>query len=95
MCGIALKNLQNYQENIDETRAAYRKFFSLTERFTNIDELTPELLTVFIERIIIEPKVYPPGVKVYARSKIPYEQKIHIYYRFIGERSKTATDQSA
>ena len=90
-----LKNLQNYQENIDETRAAYRKFFSLTERFTNIDELTPELLTVFIERIIIEPKVYPPGVKVYARSKIPYEQKIHIYYRFIGERSKTATDQSA
>ena len=40
-------------------------------------------------RIEVEPKVYPPGVKVYARSRIPYKQTIHIYYKFIGERPET------
>ena len=90
-----LSELRRSQQTVDEAKAAYDEFFALTERFTDIEELTPEILTTFIDRIEVEPKVYPPGVKVYARSKIPYEQTIHIYYKFIGERPETISKQPA
>ena len=90
-----LSELRRSQQTVDEAKAAYDEFFALTERFTDIEELTPEILTTFIDRIEVEPKVYPPGVKVYARSKIPYEQTIHIYYKFIGERPGTISKQPA
>jgi len=72
--------------NTEDIRQTYDQFFALTEQYSHISELTREILTTFIDRIEIEPKRYPPGVKVYARSKIPYEQTIHIYYKFIGEK---------
>lgn len=87
--------LQRDQRIVNDTKAAYDEFFALTERFSHIEELTPEILATFIDRIEIEPKVYPLGVKVYARSKIPYEQTIHIYYKFIGERPETISSRPA
>ena len=87
--------LQECQRTADDTKAAYDEFFALTEQFSDVDKLTPEILSTFIERIEVEPKVYPPGVKVYARSKIPYEQTIHIYYKFIGERPGTISSKPA
>ena len=87
--------LQECQRTAEDTKAAYDEFFALTERFSDVDKLTPEILSTFIERIEVEPKVYPPGVKVYARSKIPYEQTIHIYYKFIGERPGTISSKPA
>ena len=84
-----LSELRRSQQTADEAKAAYDEFFALTERFTDIEKLTPEILTTFIDRIEVEPKVYLPGVKVYARSRIPYKQTIHIYYKFIGERPET------
>ena len=87
--------LQRDQQTIDDTKAAYDEFFALTKRFSEIQKLTPEILATFIDRIEIEPKVYPSGVKVYARSKVPYEQTIHIYYKFIGERPETISSRLA
>lgn len=90
-----ISELEDQEQSVDKTKAAYERFFSLTERYTHMDELTPELLGTFIERIEIEPKRYPPGVEVHARSKIPYEQTIHIYYKFIGERPEILKNEPA
>ncbi len=90
-----LSVLRQSRQSAEDAKAAYNSFFALTERFTDIKELTPEILTTFIDRIEIEPKVYPPGVKAYARSKLPYEQTIHIYYKFIGERPERIARQPA
>ena len=90
-----IKDLESQKQEVDETKAAYDRFFALTERYSRIDRLTPELLSTFIERIEIEPKRYPPGVEVHARSKIPYEQTIHIYYKFIGERPEILKNEPA
>ena len=90
-----IQEFESQSQNVDETKAAYDKFFSLTEHFSRVEELSPEILHTFIERIEIEPKRYPPGSVVYARSKIPYEQTIHIYYKFIGEMSEIVKNQPA
>ena len=90
-----LFELRSSQQTEQDAKSAYDDFFALTERYAEIEELTPEILATFIDRIEVEPKVYPPGVKVYARSKIPYEQTIHIYYKFIGERPETISRQPA
>jgi len=90
-----LQELESQSNDVDKTRAAYDKFFAITDRYSHVQELSPEILNTFIERIEIEPKRYPPGVKVYPRSKVPYEQTIHIYYKFIGEKSGITKNQPA
>lgn len=67
----------------DEIKDAYDAFFKLVKKFTHIDELTEDIVRTFIERIEIGEKILPPGYTV-ASYKIPYKQKIKIYYRFIG-----------
>lgn len=66
---------------IDE---AYKAFFSLIEQYNHIDELTPEIVRTFIERIEVGEKILPEGYTV-ASHDIPYRQNIKIYYRFIGK----------
>ena len=66
---------------IDE---AYKVFFSLIEQYNHIDELTPEIVRTFIERIEVGEKILPEGYTV-ASHDIPYRQNIKIYYRFIGK----------
>ena len=90
-----IQELENQSQNVDETKAAYDKFFSLTERFSRVEELSPEILSTFIDRIEIEPKRYPPGTVVTSRAKVPYEQTIHIYYKFIGKRPEIVKNQPA
>lgn len=90
-----IETLSQCRRSAEDIKQSYDRFFSLTENFTHIDELTRDILTTFIERIEIEPKRYPPGVKVYARSNIPYEQTIHIYYKFIGEKPEIISSKPA
>jgi hypothetical protein len=66
---------------------SYKAFFSLIERYNHIDELTPEIVRTFIERIEVGEKILPDGYKVASHS-IPYRQNIKITYRFIGNVSK-------
>lgn len=65
---------------IDE---AYKTFFHLIEHYNHIDELTPEIVRTFIERIEVGEKILPDGYKVASHS-IPFRQNVRITYRFIG-----------
>lgn len=62
---------------------AYESFFKIAKEYTNIDELTDEIVRTFIERIEIGEKILPEGYTV-ATHNIPYKQSIKIVYRFIG-----------
>lgn len=68
----------------DEKVSSYEAFFNLTKQYNHIDELTPEIVRTFIEKIEIGPKIYPDGVKPSARGKEAFTQQIKIRYRFIG-----------
>ena len=57
------------------------EYNSITGEITEREYTEEELLQVEMINSILQ--------------EIPYEQKIHIYYRFTGECSSTATDQSA
>lgn len=85
-----IEALNDQIKSAKELCADYQKFFELTKRFDHIETLTRDVVETFIERIEVEPKRYPPGVKVYARSKIPYEQIVRVYYKFIGEAPEIA-----
>ena len=67
---------------------AYKAFFSLVEQYNHIDELTPEIVRTFIERIEVGEKILPDGYKVASHS-IPYRQNVKITYRFIGNIGST------
>ncbi len=81
-----IESLRESEKHNESTRKSYEKFFALTQNFTEIKALTPEILYTFIDKIVVGPKIYPDGVIAYARSKIPYRQTIRIYYKFIGDQ---------
>ncbi|MBQ7504941.1 MAG: recombinase family protein [Ruminococcus sp.] len=66
---------------------AYKAFFNLVEQYNHIDELTPEIVRTFIERIDVGEKILPDKYKI-ASHNIPYKQNIKIKYRFIGNIGK-------
>ena len=78
-----------YSQNVtvSDTGEAYKIFFSLIEQYNHIEELTPEIVRTFIERIEIGKKELPEGYTV-ASHDIPYRQNIKIVYRFIGNISE-------
>ncbi|MBQ6380725.1 MAG: recombinase family protein [Clostridia bacterium] len=79
-----IDGLRSEQAKNDSAIDAYKVFFSLVEQYTHIDELTPEILRTFIERIEIGKKELPEGYQI-ASHNVPYKQHIKIVYRFIGE----------
>ena len=78
-----LKIEQNKSEE-DEIADTYGRFFNLAKQYTHIDELTPEIVRTFIERIEVGHKVLPDGYQKATHDNIPYTQSIKIVYRFIG-----------
>ena len=62
---------------------AYKAFFALVNQYNHIEELTPEIIRTFIERIEVGEKILPDGYKV-ASHNIPFKQNVRITYRFIG-----------
>ncbi len=95
---VLLSNIEDLSQKLKEAEdieADYKRFFSLADEVDHVDVLTSEVLRMFIDKIVVEPKVYPEGTKVSARGKIPYQQTIHIYYRFIGEKPEIIQKQPA
>lgn len=90
-----IERLNDQIKSVTDLCADYKRFFELTSKFDHIDTLTRDVVEAFIERIDVEPKRYPPGVKVYARSKVPYEQTIHVHYKFIGSVPEIIQKQPA
>lgn len=64
-------------------RSSYEAFFALAKEYRHIETLTREIVSTFIERIEIGPKILPEGLKM-AGPKTSYRQMIRIHYRFIG-----------
>ena len=63
----------------------YQHFFALARRFTRIEKLDRETLSLFVERIEVGPKELPVGVQKTIHREQPFRQSIRIFYRFIGE----------
>ena len=63
----------------------YEQFFRMARKYTALTELDRETLLTFVDRIEIGPKIYPDGVKPSARGVLPFQQKVRIFYKFVGE----------
>ncbi len=76
------------REDIDQVSSSYRHFYELAKGYGHIDTLDRKTLETFVEKITVGPKILPPGTVVTSRGSVPFRQKIHIYYRFIGDVSE-------
>lgn len=69
----------------EEKEANYERFFALAKQYSQIETLDRELLTTFVDRIEVGPKILPEGRKAASHRNQPYSQRVRIYYKFIGE----------
>lgn len=60
---------------VDTTVSNVEKLIAITRKYTRIDELTPEILNAFIDKIVIHEKVKKDGKKT---------QEIDIHYSYVG-----------
>ena len=60
-------------------------FFDLVKNRTIIETLDRDTVVDFIERIEVGPKILPEGMQKATHRNSPFEQKVKIYYKFIGE----------
>ena len=70
-----LKRLETLLEDEQSSRDNTRRFLKLVKKYTDVSELTAEIVRVFIDRIVIHQAVG------YGKNRT---QKIDIYYNFIG-----------
>ena len=78
-----LIELEKEELNKETLEGDVLKFFNLVKQYTNIEELTRDILLTFVDRIEISDKVFPDGVMKSARLNQPFTQEIKIYYKFI------------
>ena len=75
------------KQEIEDLKAAatnVERFVDISNKYTDLGELTPEVLRTFIERIIIHKRT--------AKHRKTAMQQIDIYFRYIG---KLAPEQVA
>lgn len=63
----------------------YDRFFALARKYSKIKKLDRDMLTTFVERIEVGPKILPEQTAVVTHRNQPYRQSIRIFYKFIGE----------
>ena len=85
--GAGLQRLLTALEPDKTENAAedYQRFFALARRYTHIEKLDRETLSLFVERIEVGPKELPAGIQKTVHREQPFRQSIRIFYRFIGE----------
>lgn len=67
-----------------EIKSSFLKFYNMAKQYSAIDELTRDILTTFIERIEVDAKVLPEGVKMVTHDTQVFQQEITIYFKFVG-----------
>lgn len=75
------------EDGADIAKDNFNRFFKMAKQYSHINALDRATLTAFVDRIVVGPKVLPPGVKNAARVKAPFTQSIQIFYKFIGDIS--------
>ena len=71
-----MEQLKAEIEQLKSTAVNVERFVSLARRYTDIRELTPEILRTFISKIVIHERP--------SRKKSEGEQRIDIYFTHIG-----------
>ena len=69
----------------DEIQESYERFFALAKQYTYIETLDRDTLVTFIDRIEVGEKILPEGYEKMPRKNAKYQQRIQIFYKFIGE----------
>uniref|UniRef100_UPI0006D2B8F6 DUF4368 domain-containing protein n=1 Tax=Clostridium sp. NkU-1 TaxID=1095009 RepID=UPI0006D2B8F6 len=54
------------------------RFLAIVNRYTDIQELTPEIVREFIDRIVVYERSEP-------RKKKNYTQEVEVYFNFVGK----------
>ena len=62
-----------YRINMETTNVS--KLIAVTKKYTRIDELTPEILNAFVDKIVIHEREKKDGKRT---------QQIDIYYSYVG-----------
>jgi hypothetical protein len=78
-----LHELESEELNKDSLEDDVMKFFNLVKQYTNIEELTRDILLTFVDRIEVSEKIFPSGVVRNTHLNQPFTQDIKIYYKFI------------
>ncbi|MBO7148504.1 MAG: DUF4368 domain-containing protein, partial [Clostridia bacterium] len=73
----------NSVDHEKEIRNNFAKFYSMAKDYSHIEELTRDILTTFVERIEVDAKVLPEGVKMVTHDTQVFEQEITIYFKFV------------
>lgn len=73
----------NSVDHEQEIRNNFAKFYSMAKDYSHIEELTRDILTTFVERIEVDAKVLPEGVKMVTHDTQVFEQEITIYFKFV------------
>jgi len=58
-----------------ETKYPVAKLIAVTKKYTRIEELTPEILNAFVDKIVIHERVKQDGKRT---------QAVDIYYSYVG-----------
>lgn len=69
----------------------FQQFFEIVQNNTHIDVLTREIVSAFIDKIEVFPKVLPPGKQI-ASHNVTYTQEVKIHYKFIGNFATSEID---
>lgn len=67
----------------------FRCFFQIAKQYSHIETLDRDILTAFIDRIVIGERTFPDGHVKATRPGVPFSQKVQIYYKFIGDLNKS------
>lgn len=73
----------NSIDHEQEIRDNFAKFYSMAKDYSHIEELTRDILTTFVDRIEVDAKVLPEGVKMVTHDNQVFEQEITIYFKFV------------
>lgn len=74
------------KEEVEETiEDKVNNFFDLVKQYTEIQEVTRDVVLTFIDRIEVSEKVFPEGVVRNTHLNKPFTQEIKIKYKFIND----------
>ena len=80
-----LEQLKAEIEQLKSTAVNVERFVSLARKYTDIRELTPEILRTFISKIVIHERP--------SRKKSEGEQRIDIYFTHIGSMPDSESER--
>lgn len=83
------EQIPKLQTEIQELKASATnvdKFVNIAHKYTDLQELTPEVLRTFIDKIVIHERS-----EKWSKSA---EQQIDIYFRYIGNLTEQSVEQA-